>query len=130
MQKFTIKFLILLLFTSCGPSEKANADEKFWCIATSELLINFPEFNNPNNSKNYSNDLVENLKIYDKTFKNSIKEISVDKSKQVDIQYGQLSNLLKKEDSDALFLCKIWSDKNNTDFGQINESRVGKDNSK
>jgi len=130
VQKLTINFFIILLFTNCSTNQKANADEKYWCIATVELLINFPEFNNPDNSKNYSNELIENLKIYDKTFKNSIEEISFDKSKQIDIQYDQLSNLIKKEDSDALFLCKIWSNKNNTEFGQIQESRVGKDNSK
>lgn len=68
--------------------------------------------------------------MYDKTFKNSIEEISVDKSKQLDIQYEQISNLIKKHDSDTFFLCKIWSNKNNTEFGQIQESRVRKDNSK
>lgn len=130
MQKKVALLTLVLFFVSFCSTEKANADQKFWCIATSELLNNFPHFNDSTLSREYSDDLIENLKIYDKTFKISIEEMSVGQPSTLDIQYDELTKLIKKEDSDALYLCKIWANKNNTNFEQITESKVGKDNSK
>ena len=130
MQKKVALLTIILFFVSFCSTEKANADQKFWCIATSELLNNFPHFNDSNLSKESGDEFIEKLKNYDKTFKISIEEMSVDQQSLLNIQYDEFAKLIKKEDSDALILCKIWANKNNTNFEQITESKVGKDNSK
>tara|TARA_B100001175_G_C19507682_1_gene641845 strand:- start:1276 stop:1668 length:393 start_codon:yes stop_codon:yes gene_type:complete len=130
MQKKIIKLTFLLIFISFCSNEKANADQKFWCIATSELLNNFPDFNDPVLSKEYGDDLVKNLKIYENTYLSSIKETKVNIGKDVNVEYGQLTSSIKKEDSGVLYFCKIWAEKNQNNFEQINNSRVGKDNSK
>lgn len=129
-RKKITKFFLVLLFISFCSSEKANADQKFWCIATSELLTNFPDFDDPILSKDYSDDLVENLKIYDNTYKSAIKETKTLTGKDLNLQYDQLNSSIKKEDSDSLYVCKVWAEKNQTNFEQVEKSKVGKDNSK
>ena len=93
-------------------------------------MNNFPDFNDPVLSKEYGDDLVKNLKIYENTYLSSIKETKVNIGKDVNVEYGQLTSSIKKEDSGVLYFCKIWAEKNQNNFEQINNSRVGKDNSK
>ena len=50
--------------------------------------------------------------------------------KDLNLQYDQLKSSIKKEDSDSLYVCKVWAEKNQTNFEQVEKSKVEKDNSK
>ncbi len=122
--------ILLIIFTACT-TQKANAQQKYWCIATMELMYDFPDFNDPQLSKDYGNDLISDLKQFSKTYELSLNQYYSENSK---VNSSQAPNvfikLIKMDDTEALEICKIWSEINETNFDRLNESRQGKDNSK
>ena len=131
MRKVIIYLSILsIIFTACS-TQKANAQEKFWCIASMELMYDFPDFNNPELSEEYGNQLISTLKQYSETYKISITQYYSENSKEnPNYEPNEFINLIKKDDTDSLKICKIWSEINDTNFEQYQESRQRKDNSK
>ena len=129
--KRTIIFtmLFIFVFTTCT-TQKANSQEKYWCIATMELMNNFPNFNDPEFEAKES-DLAFNLKQYSKSYNDSVNEYNRKNNDLVSFSDSKIFiKSVKMDKYQALELCKIWSDINDTNFEDINESRVGKDNSK
>ena len=96
-----------------------------------ELMYDFPDFNDPQLSKDYGNDLISDLKQFSKTYELSLNQYYSENSK---VNSSQAPNvfikLIKMDDTEALEICKIWSEINETNFDRLNESRQGKDNSK
>jgi len=129
-KEFICLSILLIIFTACS-TQKANAQQKFWCIATMELKYNFPDYDNPDLSKEYGNELISDLKQYSNTYKLSLTQYYSENNKDNNnYEPNEFIKLIKMDNTEALEICKIWSEINETNFEQINESRKGKDNSK